>query len=249
MYHTCAFGGSIALTSTKQPLNALADNVFKIGSSNGFVLQEDMMLLAANARGVGMANVKLLSPKLAQFNPLLITPFDVTLAATNPDIAALYPYRPFTFRNQEEVTAQTDNTNAGAQQQVLVAHFSNGIEQVPSGEQIVISGTSTTTAVANAWTLLTYTLDQTLPEGVYAMLASEVQSANAIAHRWTFWGQFYRPGMVSTTAYSNRQWEPVRWLTFGLMGRFSNVTLPNLEVLASVADAAHTFRARVIKVA
>jgi hypothetical protein len=249
VYHTCAFTGSITLGTTKQAINALADNVFKIGASNGFVLQEDMMLLGAKYSGVGAANGKLTSPKLNQFQALFLTPLDVTLASTNPHLQALWPYRPFTFRNQEEVLALGDNTDAGNQQQTVVAHFSNGIEQIPSGEILTITGTSTTAAVANSWTLLSFTLDQALPEGVYAMVASECQSTTAIAHRLTFWGQFYRPGHISTTAFTNQQGEPIRWLTFGLMGRFSNVTLPNMEVLCRTTDASHTFRWRCIKVA
>lgn len=249
MYHSAAYSSSIALTSTNQPLLAIQDSVFKIGSQNGFVLQEDMMLISAFGGGVGMANPRLFSPKLAQFSPLFITPHALTLSAAIPSLAAIFPYRPFTFRNQEEVTSLVDNTNAGAQQMVLACDFSNGIEQIPPGEILTITGTSTTAAVANAWTTVAYTLGQTLPEGVYAMLTSELISTTALYHRWTFWGQFYRPGNVSATSFNVLQSQSMPWLTKGLMGRFSNVTLPNLEVLAGAADAAHTFRARVIKVA
>lgn len=249
MYHTAAYSGTITSSTTSQAVNAVADNVFKIGASNGFVLQEDMMLLSAMATGVGMANPGLTSPKLAQFRPLFITPFDLANKVANPNLLCYFPYRPFTFRNQEEVTAFSDNGNATNQTQSVVVSFSNGIEQVPPGEILTITGKSTTAAVANTWTLLTYTLDQTLPEGVYAMIASELQSANAIAHRWTFWGQFYRPGHLSTTTFNVIQSPAVPWLTHGLMGRFSNVTLPNLEVFAGGTDNSHTFRARVIKVA
>lgn len=249
MWHTCAYTGSIALSSVNQSVPALADSVFKIGGANGFVLQEDMMLLGAQAGGVGMANPVLKSPKLNQFSPLRIVPFQTALAVSGGQNVAWWPYRPFTFRNQEEVTAFSDNGNAAAQQQTIVVHFSNGVEPIPAGEELFVLFTSTTAAVANAWTLLTLTLSQTLPEGVYAMIASEHFSANALAHRWTFWGQFYRPGFNSNTAQTNLQSEPVRWLTLGNMGRFSNVTLPNCEVLCSAADASHTVIGRCIKVA
>lgn len=248
MYHTCAYGGSIALTSTNQSVPAIADSVMKIGAANGFVLQEDMMLLGAYAGGVGLANPVLKSPKLNQFNPYLVLPFSLTVAQADGQIHAWWPYRPFTFRNQEEVTAFADNGNAGAQQINIIAYFSNGIEPVPVGEELFVKFTSTTAAVANAWTLATLTLAQALPEGVYAMIGSEHVSATAVAHRWTFWGQFYRPGMPSNTAFSNRQAEPVRWLTLGQMGKFSNVTLPNCEVFCGAADASHTIFARCIKV-
>lgn len=249
MWHTCAYGGSIALTSVAQPVNAIADNVFKIGSQNGFVLQEDMMLIAAYAGGVGMANPAFKSPKLNQFNPLAILPFSLTVAQADGEIFALFPYRPFTFRNQEEVTAITDNTNAGAQQMDIVAFFSNGVDPIPPGEELFVRWSSTTAAVANTWTLLTYTLTQTLPEGVYAVVTSEHTSATAVAHRFTFWGQFYRPGFMSITAFSNRQARNVQTLQLGLAGKFSNVTLPNIEVFCSGTDAVHSGYIRCIKVA
>lgn len=248
MYHSAAYQVNQTLSSTNSAVPAIADNVFKIGSQNGFVLQEDMMLIAAYAGGVGLANPKLRSPKLNQFNPLLITPYLLTEGVTNGHQQALWPYRPFTFRNQEEVTAFSDNTNGAAQQQVVVCDFSNGIDAIPPGEELFLAATATTTAIVNGWTLLTYALTQALPEGIYAMIASEVQSATAIYHRWTFWNQFYRPGHLSTEAFSNQQAYPVQTLQKGLMGQFSNVALPNLEVLCSAADASHNIIARCIKV-
>lgn len=249
MWHTAAFSGSIA-AGTAQAVAAIADGVFKIGSANGFVLQEDMMLLGAYAGGTNIDNPALKSPKLNQFNPLVVQPFNTQLANNNGQLHAWWPYRPFTFRNQEEVTAICDNTSATtAQTEAIVADFSNGVDAIPPGEELFVTFTSTTAAVANAWTLLTLTITQTLPEGVYVMIASEHESTTAYYHRWTFWGQFYRPGFPSSTARSNPQAEPVRWLTLGAMGKFSNVTLPNCEVLCSGTDNSHKIQARCIKVA
>lgn len=249
MWHTAAYSGSIALTSTKQALPAVADNVFRIGASNGFVLQDDMMLLSAFAGGVSLANPILTSPKLNQFSPLRISPFLQTQAVTDGLIKARWPYRPFTFRNQEEVTAFVDNGNAAAQTMSLVVDLATQIDPIPQGEEIFALASSTTAAVANGWTLLTYTLSQTLPEGVYALIGSEHVSATAIAHRYTFWNQFYRPGFTSTTSQSNHQAMDITDLSHGLAGRFSNVTLPNVEVFCSAADAVHTVIMRMIKVA
>lgn len=249
MYHTAAYTGSIALTSTKQPLNALTDSVMRIGSANGFVLQEDMMFVAGRGSGVGIANLNLQSPKVLQFSPYFITPVDTTLAAANPDIAMIVPHRALTFRAQEELVAQVDNTNAGAQQMTLVVHLATKIDPLPAGEMLTLTGTATTAAVANTWTQVQVTMGQVLPEGVYVMIGSEHQSTTAVAHRFTFLnGQVYRPGHVSTTSFSNRQSDAMKWGTLGSMGTFSNVSLWNTEVLCGAADATHTFRFRVIKV-
>jgi hypothetical protein len=249
MFHTCAYEATIALTSVDQAMAAVPDSILKIGSANGFVLQEDMMLVQAQGGGIGMDRPKLKSPKLNQFNPLVLSPWNLTVAQSSGIVTCTFPYRPFTFRNQEEVTALTSNTNAGAQAMAIIAWFSNGVEPIPAGEQLIIRATSATAAVANTWTQLTYVLDQTLPEGLYVMLASEVVSTTAVAHRWTYWGQFYRPGMPSNTGFTNPQAYCVRELFLGAMGQFTNVTLPNIETFCGAADASHTILARIIKIA
>lgn len=249
MWHSCAYQASIAGATNAAAVAAVPDNVFKIGSQNGFVLQEDMMLIGAYAGGVGVRAPILKSPKLNQFNPLFISPQSLTEAVANGELQSLWPYRPFTFRNQEEVTAFSDNTDAGAQDRSIITDFSNGIDQIPIGEELFVGFTSTTTATAHAWTLLTYTLTQALPEGIYALVSSECQSTTAVYHRYTFWGQFYRPGFLSAVAFTNPQSRAVQSLQKGLAGQFSNVTLPNVEVYCSGADTAHTGFMRVIKVA
>lgn len=253
MWHSAAYSASLAASAVAAAVAAVNESVFRTGAANGFVLQEDMMLIAASAQGFNLDHPQLKSPKLNQFSPLFIFPALILSAAggnTDGLIRAQWPYRPFTFRNQEEVTAFADNTNSTtAEQQSIICDFSNGIDTIPAGEELTIKATSTTAAVAFSWTTLTYTLSQTLPEGLYAMIASEHFSASAIYHRWTFWGQFYRPGFPSSTARSSHQALEVTTLQKGLAGQFSNVTLPNCEVFCETTDNSHEIYMRVIKVA
>lgn len=249
MWHTCAYSASVTNGLTNTALAALADNVFRIGPSNGFVLQEDMMLLSAVLAPVNMSAGRLNSPKFAQFNPIELIPLQAAAKTADGTLVAQWPYRPPTFRNQEEVTATVDTGGAAPGVETIVTSFSNGVDAIPPGEELTIKFTSTTAAVANAWSLLTIALSQTLPEGRYAMLSSELFSTNGIAHRWTFWGQFYRPGFPSVNTRSDRQWPGTYDFRMGLAGQFSNVTLPNLEALCSAADNSYTGFMRVIKVA
>lgn len=249
MWHTCAYTGSITNGLTNTTLNALADNVMRIGPQNGFVLQEDMMLLTTQALPSNGTGFRLNAPKFAQFGPIQITPLMDAAKNDSGILIATWPYRAPTFRNQEEVYATIDTGGTAAGRETLVAYFANSIDPVPQGEELTLKITSTTAAVANSWTLITYTFAQTLPEGLYALVGSEMQSTNAQAHRWTFWGQFYRPGYPSTTAYTVPQWSGMRDCRMGLAGKFSNVTPPQLEVLVNGTDASHTGFIRAIKVA
>lgn len=249
MWHTCAYTASVANGSTNTTLNALADSVMRIGPQNGFVLQEDMMLLTAIALPANGTGYRLNSPKFAQFGPIQITPLVDNPKLDNGILIATWPYRAPTFRNQEEVYATVDTGGTAAGRETLVAFFANSVDPVPQGEELTLKITSTTAAVANTWTLLTYSFSQTLPEGLYALVGSELQSTNAQAHRWTFWGQFYRPGYPSITAFNVPQWAGMRDYRMGLAGKFSNVTPPQLEVLANGTDNSHTGFIRAIKVA
>lgn len=249
MWHTSAYSQSVTNSLTNAQVNALADNVLRIGSQNGFVLQQDMMLMLAWICPNNATAARLLSPKLAQFGYLQLTPLQVAAKVANGYLVAQWPYRPFTFRNQEEVTAWVDTGGSSAAVETVVVSFSASIDQIPVGEELTIKITSTTTATANAWSLLTYATSQTLPEGAYTMVGSELQSTTGIAHRWTFWGQFYRPGMPSTVAYTDLKFPGVSDYRMGTMGQFSNVTLPNLESLSSAADASFTGYIHCIKTA
>lgn len=248
MWHTCAYSASVTNSLTNATLNALADNVFRIGSQNGFVLQEDMMLLSSIVLNNNVTGARFNSPKFAQFGPMQVLPLVGGPKLTSGLLVATWPYRSPTFRNQEEVYVTCDTGGTAAAQETVVASFSNAVDPVPQGEEMTVKFTSTTAAVANTWTLATYAFGNTLPEGLYAMLGSELVSTNAQSHRWTFWQQFYRPGFPSSTNQSNPEWAGVRDYRLGLAGMFSNVTPPNLEVLCNGTDNTHTGFLRMIKV-
>lgn len=250
MWHTALYSASVTNGLTDTALNALTDGVLKIGTANGFVLQEDMMPVSAWLAPINGTACRLKSPKFNQFGPIEVIPVQATAATpkvTSGLLVAQWIFRPPVFRNQEEVVATVDTGGAAAAIETLAVSFSNGVDPIPPGEELILKFTSTTAASTTAWVVASLVAATTVPEGRYAMIASECISTNAIAHRWTFWGQFYRPGFPSTSSRANPQSPAVRDFRHGLMGRFSNVTLPNLEVYAGAADTSHTIFVRCIK--
>ena len=248
MWHTCAYSASFTNSQTNATLNALSDNVFRIGSQNGFVLQEDMMLLAAWVLNNNVTAARLNAPKFAQFGPIQLPCIMGGAVVTSGMLILTWPFRSPTFRNQEEVYATADSGGTAAAQETIVTCFSQGVDPIPQGEELTIKITSTTAAVANKWTLLTLVYGNTLPEGLYALIGSECFSTNAQAHRYTFWNQFYRPGFPSSSAQSNIEWPGIRDYRLGLAGVYSNVTPANIEVLCNGADNSHTIFQRLIKI-
>lgn len=250
MYHMAAYYADLAISATNVALPAVPDTILRIGGQNGFVPQDPFMLLAAIAVGPTISNPRLTAPILSQFNPLQILPYTAGTAVSNGQLVSRFRRRPFTFRALEEITATASNTSGAATSATaLVVALSLGVDPIPAGNQLTVGFTSTTAVTAFGWSQLTYSLNQSLPAGQYAMIASELTSATAIAHRWVFSGQNYWPGMPSNTAYSNPPFSGVEDLELGLMGTFMNTSEPSLQAFCGAADASHTGYMRLIKVA
>lgn len=249
MWHTVAYAGSITNSLTDTNLKALSENALIIGTQNGFRLLENMFLMTSWSLPNNGTGFRLNSPKFAQFSKIEVTPVGPGPKVTDGILIASWPYRAPVFRAQEEVVASCDTGGTAAAIETLLASLAVSIDAPPNGEELTVKFTSTTAAVANTWTNLgAPSLSIVLPEGAYAMLASVLQSTNAQAHRWIFSGQFYRPGFPSTTAFTNREWPGARDYRQGAAGVFSNITLPQCEVLVNGTDASHTGFMRVIKV-
>lgn len=250
-WHTPAYTASVTNSLTDTNLAALTENALMIGlGTNGFRLLENMQLLTAWSLPTNGTGFRLTSPKFAQFSKIEVLPEGPGAKETDGSLIASWPYRAPTFRPQEDVVASCDTGGTAAGQETLVVCLSASIDTPPPGDELTVKWTSTIAAVANSWTALgAPTLAITLPEGAYAMVASHHKATNAQAHRMIFSGQFYRPGFPSTTAFTNRVWPGAFDYRMGVAGRFSNVTLPQVEILCNGTDSSHTGFWRSIKVA
>jgi hypothetical protein len=250
MWHTVAYAKSVANGGTDVNLAAVAENALIVGTQNGFRLLENMFLMTAWSLPNNGTGFRLTSPKFAQFSKIEVLPVGPGPKETDGVLIASWPYRAPVFRPQEEVVASCDTGGTAAAVETLIACLAKSIEPPNPGEELTVKWTSTVAAVANTWTLLgAPTLAIVLPEGSYEMIASFLQSTNAQAHRWIFSGQFYRPGFPSTTAFTNRQWAGCYDYRQGIAGTFSNITLPQCEVMVNGTDNSHTGFMRVRKAA
>lgn len=237
MYHTLAWTESIA-TGALNDLAAVSESIYPI-VNNHFMPPVDVDLFAAVVYATDIQRAVLTTPRLRQISPTLIRPLQPTLIGANDANIAMFDRIPVRLRGQEEITLEALQDNAGAQRVTAVAFVGEALRQPPPGDVIVIRGTSTTAAVANAWSQLTYTLDQSLPAGRYVVVCVEHISANGQAVRMVFDGQFNRPGAPSLSDVNQRL--PYPWLQyrFGMLGSFVTYSLPRVEVLCNGADASH----------
>ena len=246
MFHLAAFAKSIAQNADTQ-VDALSDDILFI-SGGQFLMPADTMLCMAAYLSANALRAQLKSPKLLQTNPLFIRP--VNKAATPADVPQYAIYAPQypVLRKEEQLQFVGQQNGAGAEESTGLVWLATQLEPVPSGDIYTIRATSTGAATANAWTTITYALDNTLPAGTYALVGSQVISTNGQAHRWIIDNQQQRPGFMSLAAETNHLMRDLQYHTLGVMGRFYAYNLPRLQVLCNGGDNSHTIYMDVIKV-
>jgi hypothetical protein len=189
--------------------------------------------------GVNLTAVTLVTPRSRMVVPPRLYPIQGSLLP--PDRPHIFDRRknPFTLNGVEEVSLLMNIGGAANAYNTGVMFWGNSLDPVPQGDLYTLHGTSTTAAVANAWSLVNVVWDQTLPAGNYAVISTHHQSTNAIAHRLFFKDQVMRPGFLSISALTNLSEPSYYFGGWGQLGQFNTTAYPTWEVLANAADAAH----------
>ena len=213
------------------------------------VLPKDEHCVGAYSSGLGITQAQIDVPDLRDVSPIHVRPVNRTLLP-----AADYNFwdvrrKPIKIRTNQEIRmlTTTDGTaGPNNQHHGLIIHDLNF--NVGQGDPYVIRATGVTTLVAGAWTLVQLTYDDQIKPGVYEIVGVEVLSATGIFFRVVFVGETYwRPGGI---CLQNEGQKPITifyppsqgmdGMGLGSWGRFQNIYLPNIEVLANAADTAQT---------
>lgn len=239
MYHTAAYKATIT-SATLADVAALTDNVLTI-SNNHFRIVNPMQLMAVMAMSNTVTEVQITSPSIRIVAPLDIMPLGASSITLSPIPICDFTSSPFTLPVREEIQCLASG-NAGGGGEVFTAliFLTPQYTAIPSGPIYWVKSTSTTAAVASTWTNISLTLAQSLPSGYYSVVGSIHQSATALAHRYIFPGQVWRPGQPSITAKTNLVWNGQQMGYLGEMGRFVNDNPFQIEVLAAGTDNSHT---------
>lgn len=246
MFHTIANTVSAA-ASTLTDLTPVPDEIMTIENAH-FLPAQDLRLYGAFAMATDLQRVRFTTPKLRQISPVFVRPIQPTLIGGNNANVALYDRAPLILRGQEEIVVEGFQDNVGAQRITVVSFLGQNLTAVPPGDVYPIRATSVTAVTANAWSLLTYTLDQQLPAGRYACVLVEHISANSQAVRMIFDDQYFRPGAPGLADVNNRLPSPWYEYPLGVYGYFRTFSLPRVQVLCNGADAAHELYFHVIQV-
>lgn len=247
MYHLFAYTKLIDNT-VDNDVTALNDDILTIFNSH-FILPQNMLMLGATGMSATLDRVRLASATLRQIaNPYVRPVIAAATPGNNPNMMLL-DHNPPTIPRLEEIQMLATSTVAmGTERFTGLVWVSEGIQQIPTGNVYPLRYTSTTAAVANAWTSVSVTFQDTIPSGLYAIIFSEHQSTNAQAHRWIISNQTWRPGLPSFTAWSQRLPYAIAKGQWGQMGIFRSTDPPRLQVLCNGADATHTGFLHVIRI-
>lgn len=239
MLHLLAYDASItnAVETDLAPVN---DSIFTIQNGH-FVPQKDIYILWAMAMGATISTARLLSPSIRQITTPFIRPIE---AAATP--GTLFGYQDFgnnalVARAFEELQVNVLQTSAGAEREIVLLGVSdNAAPTDPVGQTFCMKGTSTTAAVANAWTQIAMSWNDTLPGGVYEIIGIEYVAATGVAARVIFEDSPWRPGAPGVAAMASKSWWKFAFGGYGPYGRFTANRFPNIEVLNTAAVASHT---------
>lgn len=247
MFHLAAYSALIDNTANTD-VAALNDQILSV--SNGhFLPQRDYSLIFAAVMAATLNRVRIVSPTNRQITLPIIRPImTAVLPATAPNMAD-YRKNPFRIRGLEELALEaTSGVAMGTERFTALVGLATSMETSPQGDIFTLRGTSTTAAVANAWTDLAITWADTLPAGNYAVVGLEVQSTNAQGARLIFENQTERPGSISITGLGNRTHLMFYKGELGRWGSFRSTRMPTVQVLANAADATHVIHLDIVRI-
>lgn len=240
MYHLAAYKAAIDNT-VNADVAALSDSVLSI-SNNHFRLVDPAQLVQAYAGSATLTRARLDSPSLRLMGNPYILPANAGVTPGDfPKIADWRRY-PLHLPQREEIAMQAASAVAmGTETFFGLIWCQFTMQPIPAGRVQWVRATSTTAAVSGSWTNLALTFESALPTGTWCMVGSKHQSTNAVAHRVLFPGQLYRPGHLSCTTETRRDWFSNYDGTLGEMGRFVNDNVFQVEALVNGTDNAHVF--------
>lgn len=237
MFHLAGFTQSQD-SAVLIPAAALADQSLQINGNDIIVPRDLTNLIWSYALGPSATRAQIVAPSLRRIFAEEIFPLDLNATATDQLVINNNAQSPLLLDPGEPLEAWMAEGAAGASRVTILVALADAPPVPIVGDIHAIRVTSTGTAVANAWTNIPLTFNDTLPSGTYALVGAALQSTNMQAFRFVFKGGMYRPGAVGSALISTRQHEMFRNGMLGSWGEFENLTPPTVDVLCNGADAA-----------
>ena len=221
-------------------LQPLVDDILLIQNGH-YVLNADHDVIFASSFNADIVRTQINQPSIRQVSPRHIFPLmDGAEPIDSPNVDDMRA-NPFRLRSLEEIVIENTHDNVGSIQCTVIAGIRRGgSTPAPTGDIYRMRGTSATAAVANVWTTIAITWQDTLPKGVWAVVGLTVIAVVGRAARLIFEDQIERPGSLSTVLVANEPHPMFLNGGLGEWGRFESHRMPNVQVLNNTTTATHT---------
>ncbi len=241
MMHLSLFHSAIASSATVlAQLTSVAEPIIP-ASSSGFLVQPLNKIALACLMGTGSVRAQLQSASLRK-NPYIdIVPVNRAAVGSAPVRHTDWSQAPLQLATNEELDAFASQNSGGSYAPTLGVIFCDGpLPDLSSKPHLTIHATSATTLTALGWTAVTFTLDQTLDPGTYAIIGMRAFSATGMFARVipNMGANVYRPGTTCVQAYDGAEIGKARHGGWGEWLRFATTNLPQIEMFATSADTA-----------
>lgn len=246
MHHTVVYTASVA-SAAETDLAAAPDGIIAIQNGH-FLPQRNFQAWYQGAAGAILSRARLVTPSARQITTPFTRPVSVAANWGMPQRIDTMEEGPLDLKQGEEISLLVTNTAITATQTYGLLGLGIGAKTPVAGQQFTIRGTSITAATANAWSILSTTWQDVLPQGTYAVTGGEFISTNQIAGRLIFEGIPWRPGAPGITGVGNAALDLFRYGGLGMWGSFTNYAFPTVEVFCGSADASHEIYLDLVKI-
>ena len=237
MFHIALYSSSLAAGTALLQVTQVTDPIVA-PSGNGFLVGALSNLMRVAGVGTNLTRVQLTSASIRKYAPFDIGGVNVGAAIETPPRYMDWSDQPIPLNVNEELDAFAVQSNAGAQLERVAVWFTDGAVRRVQGRYFSVHWTSSTALTANAWSAVTPTLDNGIPSGTFALVGSRAISAGGLFHRFIpRSGPAFRPGSFMFQAQDGFDMLADRYGNLGEWLRFTNTTLPQIEMFSGTADA------------
>jgi len=182
------------------------------------------------------------SPSLREENNEYITPINTGLFAPDPHFHSVDNYNTRSLQPNEQLDAIAGGAIVAIGQKAILVWLANQEIKEVWGKIIHARVNVTIAQAVNAWTMGTITFMEPLPVGAYDVVGFDCIMPGGIAVRLIFNGQTARPGCpVRQLPTTGRGVDTFRNGHMGVWGTFSDLAIPQIECIGSVAAGSATY--------
>jgi len=237
MFHLALYSSSIGPSAALAQVTQVADPVIA-PAGNGFLVGVLSKLMRVAGVGTDLTRAQLNSASLRDFAPFDVNPVNVGTAIESPARLCRFDDNPIPLAVNEELDAFAVQSNVGAQLARVAVWFADMPVRPFTGRMFTVRWTNATALVANAWTAFTPTLDNGIPSGSFAIVGARAISAGGLFFRFIpRGGTPNRPGGFAYQTQDGASFDGQRYGEMGEWMRFTNTTIPSIEMFSGLADA------------